>query len=274
VLLLTTNALESGWVSREIDFARGKGIGRSNSHLLILKAEDVAVPEAARSVGKVVDCDRIWWSRGISEELFGAIYGREGRRAWLSHESGDRVSEGDTLRYGDLGTDAGTVVAFDWTSSPCSDSDFRRRDLSWCLEYRRRSGERVRVAGGGEEKPADLDMRLGDRIAFVKLRRRWGNDLGTGLPLWMRSDDLNVSPDAVLDRYFGALEVNDDFRPAKGRMHKRGVDALGRVIADVHLQGRHGEWRRLEAPEWAMLKKDVDSEQVLHRLTSVELGWA
>ena len=117
-------------------------------------------------------------------------------------------------------------------------------------------------------------MRRGDRIAFLKLHRRWGNGLQKGLPLWMRSDDLEVTPDAVLDRYFAALEVNADFSPTKGQMRKTGVDALGRVTAVVHIQGSDGIWRTLEAVEWAMLTEDVDSKELLHRLSRVEWEWA
>jgi hypothetical protein len=274
VLLLTKTALESEWVTREINFALSKGVGQNNSHMLVLKAEDVAVPGIIQSAGTIIDCDGLWWSRGISEELFAAIYKRQGRKAWLSRRPGVQVRDGDVLYYGDLVTNAGTVVSFDWNTSPCSDSDFRRNDLSWSLEYRSHSGETVRISGGGEDKPADLEMQHGHRIAFINLHRRWGNDLGTGLSLWMRSDDLTVNPDVVLDRYFESLGVNYEYTPTEGQMRKTGVDAFGRVTAIYYLKGRDGQWRRLDAIAWAMLRRDMNMHQVLERFNDVEYEWS
>lgn len=277
VLLLTAASLQSDWVNREIDFAVAKGIGRADSHILILKAADVAVPERARSAAKVIDCDGMWWSRGISEELFAAIYGREGRKSWLARESATPASKGETLSYGDFAAEAGTVVSFTWNTSPCPGSDFRRKDLSWLLEYKKPSGKKVKVAGGGEDKPADLDMRPNDRIAVATLHSRWGTQLRRGLPLWMRSDDLKVCANTVLDRYFEALEVNFGCSPAIRRFRKMGVDAWGRVTAIPSWICSDGQSRTLESFYWAMLRKGVDSRNLLEQLSRVKstelIGW-
>jgi TIR domain len=264
-LLLTKSALESDWVSREIEFAMDKRDCHKDFHILILRTEDVVVPKVAQSVGKVIDCDRIWWSRGISEELFAAIYGRQGRRAWLGEQRGTLVIEGNTLGYRHLATDSGTVVSFDWTTSPCFDSDFRRKDLSWCLEYTPHGGGTSRVVGGGENKPADLDMRPGDRIAFINLRRRWGCSIEGTLPLWMRGDNLTVTPDVVLDRYYEALEINDEFVPTKIQMKRMGRDAWGRTLAPVAFQSGDGQWRNYTDLLRTMLREKVDSAELARR---------
>ena len=267
LLLLTENSLASGWVGSEIEYALAKGMRGTDRDIVILKAADVAVPDVAASVAKVVDCDGIWWSRGISEELFAAIYGREGRKAWLSRQPGTLASSGEILSYGDLGTEAGTVVSFSCSVSPYPDCDFRRKDIAWSLQYAKRSGELVHVSGGGEQMPADLDMQPGNRIAFVRLHRRCEMDLQIGLPLWMRSDDLEVTPDFVLDRYFDALEVNRTFRPTRLRAEPAGADALGRMTIRLNFQGSDGQWRIYEALAWALIRNDFSAEQLLRQLT-------
>ena len=271
VLVLSKHALESDWVEREIDAAVANGVGRGTSHLLLLKTAEVPLPEAISAAGKVVDCDGIWWSRGISEELFAAIYGRKGRKTWLGDQPGTSFSEGHVLHYEDFATDAGTVTSFDWRASPCTSGSFRRKDISWSLEYERRSGETVRVVGGGEDKPADLGMTKGNRIASVKLHRRWGVDLMQPLPLWMRSDSLALSPDAVLDHYFAELDVNDEFRPSRARRHEHGFNALGRELRTADFQDSDDRWRTYETLAWAMLKRGTDPKLLLRQLTAVGL---
>jgi len=98
-------------------------------------------------------------------------------------------------------SDAGVVVAFDWSfeSGSC------RESLRWQIDYRRRDGTLCRDAGGGIGRAADLAMKPGDRVAFYKVRWRHGSHVLEGPDLWMRSSDLGLTSDMVLDQYFRTL---------------------------------------------------------------------
>ncbi len=267
LLLLTKSSVASRWVSREIEYAAERQDQQSDFHILILKADEVAVPEMFLKVGKVIDLDKIWWSRGISEELFASIYGRSGRRAWLRLQHGAPAAEGKTLGYRDFAADSGTVVNLDWTTSQFSGSDFRSKELSWQLDYLTRDGTANRIVGGGEKQPVDLDMHPGDRIAFINLRRRWGCTIEEPLPLWMRGDDLAISPDLVLDRYYEAMEVNHAFAPSESRLQLQGRNVWGRTLAVKTYRSTDGRWRDYCDILWAMLRKDVDAADLLRRLS-------
>lgn len=229
LLLLTKAALDSDWVAREIDFALHKRRSDDDFHLLVLKADDCPVPSSVTSTCRVVDCDGIWWSRGINEELFAAIYGRPGRRAWLEAEPAHSSIAGDVLTYDDLATDAGTVVRFSWSFNETRSPHASGNDVSWSLEYERRPGEVRQVTGHGKEQPVDLDMQSGDRVGFIKVRRRKGSDFRFGLPLWMRSNQLNVTTDSVLDRYYGVLAPKEPAAAAKPPASQR----IGPPAADA-----------------------------------------
>jgi TIR domain len=69
VLVLTENALASGWVKRELEFAAKRGVGSGDSRIVMLKAQDVSVPHDVRAASTIVDCDGAWWSSGIAEGL-------------------------------------------------------------------------------------------------------------------------------------------------------------------------------------------------------------
>ena len=266
-LLLTKEALRSDWVSREIEFATQMREARADFRILVVKAEDVPVPEVASAVGTIIDCDGIWWSGGVSEELFAAVYGRQSRKAWIAAEQGAVLArEGVVLRYGDLATEAGIVERFDWGISLHEGSDFRRRNVQWSLAYRRAGGEIGKVSGAGEREPADLGMRPGDRIAFMTLHRHCGSSFQDGRPLWMRSGDLKLTPDEVLDRYYEALEINRQFSPIDTRVTFGRPDTWKRVVSNLEVQSCDGEWHHYPDVLWAMLRKGVAAEELAEQI--------
>ena len=154
----------------------------------------------------MIDCNDIWWSNGLNEELYAAIFGRQSRRAWLATlPAGAPVDKGRTIGYGDFELESGTVVRFDWAAHPDPSTTSAGNDIHWQLEYTTRSGEQRRVTGGGEEDPVDLGMRPGDRVGYFKVRWRHGSHVLSVLGLWMRSADFAVTSDTVLDQYFATL---------------------------------------------------------------------
>jgi hypothetical protein len=236
--------------------------GRKEFQIVAIKAENVSVPDV---VSKVVDCDGVWWSRGIAEELFAVVYGREPRSTWIHKENPPGVRVSDVLRYGDLATEAGTAVGLDYRITPCSGNALRHNDLSWKLEYRKPSGERCRVTGGGEVEPIDLGIQPGDRIAFMRLHRRWGNDIRRPRSLWMRSAVITISPDNVLDTYFDALDLNPSFTPTQVTVENRGLDIWGRRLGDAFFDGPDVT-REYTDLWWALLRKDVNAHQLTETL--------
>lgn len=202
VVLWTEHAAHSAWVRQEFRWAHEMRRRRPAFHLILLKLRDVPIPPQLSNVCTVIDCNRIWWSNGLNEELYAAVFKRQPRRAWLASLSrGAPVSEGTTIGYDDFVSDAGVVVAFDWSfeSGSC------RESLRWQIDYRRRDGTLCRDAGGGIGRAADLAMKPGDRVAFYKVRWRHGSHVLEGPDLWMRSSDLGLTSDMVLDQYFRTL---------------------------------------------------------------------
>lgn len=268
VLLLTKEAIASGWVRREIGFAKRMCDSHEGFRILVVKTDKVPVPKSIKAVSTIIDCDGIWWSRGISEELFGAVYSRQDRRVWITAGQPDTPArEGLVLRHGDLASEAGTVERFEWSSSAFEGSDFRRKDVKWTLAYRRVKGEISYVSGGGEREPADLEMHPGDRIAFINLHRRWGSDFRDGCPLWMRSSELTLTPDEVLDRYYQALEINYLFSASDTRQTPdEQPDTWRRVIAVIEVQSGDGEWRSDADVVWAMLRNGVTADRIAEQV--------
>ena len=202
VILWTEHAADSDWVRKELKWAQELGQSRPGFELILLRLRDVAVPTALDDVCTVIDCDQVWWSNGLNEELYAAVFKRPPRREWLaSLSTGTLVSEGTMIGYDDFLSDAGVVVAFDWSF----DSGSRRDSLRWQLEYRRRDGAVCRETGGGVDRAADLAIKPGDRVGFFKVRWRHGSHVREGPDLWMRSSDLALTSDMVLDHYYEAL---------------------------------------------------------------------
>ncbi|HEY3496649.1 MAG TPA: toll/interleukin-1 receptor domain-containing protein, partial [Polyangiaceae bacterium] len=166
VSLWTEHAAQSAWVKLELTWAEKLRRSRPDFEVIVLKLRDLEVPADLQAQCTVIDCNEIWWSNGLNEELYAAVYRRQPRRAWLAAlQPGAPVSAGTTIGYDDFISDSGVVVQFDWTSDPA-----HAESLQWRLEYRRRDGSQRRVTGGGSDSAADLGMKPGDAIGFFKVR--------------------------------------------------------------------------------------------------------
>jgi hypothetical protein len=195
VVLWTEHAAYSEWVKRELLWASELRRHHADFHVILLKLRDVEIPGDIRTDCLVIDCNDIWWSNGLNEELYAAIFRRQTRREWLAElPPGAPVSKGTTIGYNDFASDSGTAVRFEWKAS--------RRDIQWKLEYRRRDGRHAHAAGRGKSQPVDLEIKPGSRIGFFKVRWRHGSHVLHGPDLWMRSGDLMITSDSVLDDYF------------------------------------------------------------------------
>ncbi len=202
VMLWTEHAAASDWVRQECSWAHELGQSRQPFHLILLKLRDVPVPAELTEIFAVVDCNDIWWSNGLNEALYAAVFDRQPRSAWLETLAGDApVSQGTTIGYDDFESDAGIVAAFDWSFHEVS----RAESLRWQLDYRRKDGTLHHDAGGGRDHAADLAMKPGDRVGFHKVRWRHGSHFVEWPDLWMRSADLRLTSDNVLDDYYATL---------------------------------------------------------------------
>jgi TIR domain len=186
LVLLTQASVNSDWVRREIDWAADKANKEESFHLILLKLEEVPVPKPPAGTYHVVDCSGL--STGeIREELYAAVYKRQGRRKWLEEQKRrgwPGYSEGIS-GYDHLRSESGIATALRWI----------REDgkLRWVLEYNV-EGVAQKTEGGEREGPiVDLGIRPGDRIGFFMFNRE--------KPLWMRSDNLGISPNAVIGAY-------------------------------------------------------------------------
>jgi hypothetical protein len=204
VVLWTEHAADSEWVKRELFWARELRRRRADFHVILLRLRDVDVPKELHTDCLVIDCNDIWWSNGLNEELYAVIFRRPPRREWFAKlPPGAPASKGTTIGYDDFASDSGTAVRFDWGATYEFPSGSLRNDVQWKLEYRRRDGRHVQVAGGGANQTADLGIKPGDRIGFFKVRWRHGSHFLHGPDLWMRSGDFAITSDSVLDEYFG-----------------------------------------------------------------------
>jgi hypothetical protein len=240
VLLLTREAAESPWVRRETEWAAEQAAGGGDFRFIVLRLADVPLPEPARAAA-VIDGEGLWKSNGINEELFAALLGREGRRAWRDRQPGLREAEAadpGVFRYADFQSDGGVAVDFTWK--------LRRRGLwsrarivDWRLTYR--AGEQTRqVRGAGEDAPVDLGIRPGDRVGSYVCRRRWGTSLADGVLLWMRTHDPAVTSDTVLDAYYQAYGGDAMPEVEERVMRVRGRDVYGRSLAELWLRTADG----------------------------------
>jgi hypothetical protein len=201
VVLWTEHAAQSDWVKREFLWADELRRSRPAFDMILLKLRNVEVPAELSAKCSLIDCNDIWWSNGLNEELYAAVFRRQPRHAWLaSLPTSAPVSAGTTIGYSDFVSDSGVVVKFDWAFDKSHPESLR-----WQLEYRQRDGTQRHVTGGGSQSAADLAMKPGNPIGFFKARWRHGSHFLAGPDLWMRSKDLGITSDMVLDQYYETL---------------------------------------------------------------------
>jgi len=185
-VLLTQASVASSWVQREIDWAMEKGRKDERFHLILLNLEGVAPPRVVIEARTMIDCEGLEFGE-IKEELFAAVYQRTGRRRWVEEQKrrGWNFRGTQKCGYKHLMSDGGTAIALRWIT----DGDSFR----WVLDFEAEPGIRKSAAGRGPWQVVDLDIRAGDRVGCASL--------GLWSPIWMRSNDLDVSMGDVVTKY-------------------------------------------------------------------------
>jgi hypothetical protein len=193
----------------------------------VLKLADVSFPEVAPTDALLIDGNGLWRTNGINEELFGGLIRGDSRRRWA--EQAGLPSDTDHYTYADFESDGGIATNFEWNR----DAKSRTGKLQWALTYDQDGSEKV-ILGQGEQSPVDLGIRPGDRVGSFVSHYRWGTQISAGVPVWMRSEDLDVTADRVLDRYYeeiGADQISTE--GAELELRVRGEDMYGRALSDL-----------------------------------------
>jgi hypothetical protein len=189
VVLLTRDSISSGWVKREIEWAREKAEKEEGFHLVALKLDDSPTPASVRGTAHLVD------GSGLSdgeffEELYAAVYKRRGRLQWLGEQSrrDARPEEAGRNWAERWRSDYGVAKELRWTK--------KGNDIRWVLEYKR-DKKLHRVEGGGERQVVDLGIRPGDRVGYFV----FSHSTDPFTSVWMRSEDLRLLPNTVVRDY-------------------------------------------------------------------------
>ena len=191
LVLLTQASVDSHWVKKEVASAVAKG-GQwgQDSHLVCLNLEGVRPPDQVPRED-IIDCRNLSIGE-ILEELYGAVYKRDGRRKWLDEQRRRGWREelpNRSLEYEHLRSDGGVADALK--------VDRQRGRVHWVLDYSEAQPDGSKVSrkaeGLGENAIVDLEIRSGDRVGFFMFLDQ--------IPLWMRSGDLTLDPFDVKRRY-------------------------------------------------------------------------
>jgi hypothetical protein len=191
LLLLTQASADSRWVKMEVASAAAKEERwGQDSHLVCLNLEGVRPPDQVPSED-IIDCRNLSVGE-ILEELYGAVYKRDGRRKWLDGQRKHGWREelpNRSFEYWHLQSDGGVADALK--------VDRQRGRVHWVLDYSepQPDGSNVsrRAEGLGENAIVDLGIRSGDCVGFFMFLDQ--------IPLWMRSSDLTLDPFDVKRRY-------------------------------------------------------------------------
>ena len=187
LVLLTRASAASKWVSDEIAWAAERAREDENFHLLLLNLEAGSIPPVGVAPAFTLYCKGLDFGV-VLEELFAMIDGRPGRSVWReeqmargwepSPEPARRQREG-------VKTEAGVAEKLA--------IEFRFGEIYWRLSYYTNEGVLKEAEGQGLDEVVDPRISKGDRIAFY---------MHNGIfPLWMRSDDLTLTPGDVMRDY-------------------------------------------------------------------------
>lgn len=206
VLLWTKAAKESSWVRKEISWALEKASQERDFHFVVLKLDKEPVPTDLLEPRHVVDCYDLGPINGINEELFAAVTGRQGRTAWIEEHRRRGVEvplekDQGSSGYEPFRSDSGTAISLrHWEEEG---------EFCWQLDYEK-DRRLHRVFGRGEKQAVDLKIRSEDYVGFFVCNRTMlGARFLPGIPLWMRSRDLSIRPEEVLDAYRQRSKATD-----------------------------------------------------------------
>jgi TIR domain-containing protein len=196
ILLWSKAAKGSSWVRREIQWATEKATHDRDFHFVVLKIDGESVPVDLIDAQYVIDCHDLDPINGVNEELFAAVTRRPGRVAWAKENQrrGFEIEKDHTVSgYEPFASDSGVAITLRrWEENG---------DLHWELAYEK-DRRLHKVRGRGEERAVDLGIKAQDYVGYFVCRRNlWGIRWMPGIPVWMRSQDLNISPEEVVAAY-------------------------------------------------------------------------
>jgi hypothetical protein len=241
--VLSKAAIGSAWVMREISWADEAAKRESDFHIIVLKLDESDVPIGNASYASVIDCRGLHRGVGISEELYAAIYRRKGRRQSLTDARFQSLLSDDELglKVEDFDADCGRALQFSWRVDGES-------GISWTLTYQHVA--RVeKLQGAGLSEPVDLDIAPGDLIAWHNCHRRLGVHYGRASRLAMRSNRLELTPDAVLQRYYAVTFAqcpNLRYESKSLVIVPHGEDSFGRLLSSVMCECQDGQLRHVD----------------------------
>lgn len=187
LVLLTRASAASEWVLDEIAWAAEKAEENENFHLLLLNLEGRPLPPVGVAPAFTLNCQGLDLGV-ILEELYALIDRRPGRSLWREEQRArgwglsPETARGDAA---DVETQAGVAENLVL--------ELRFGEIHWVLFYYTSEGVPKKAEGHGLEEVVDPGISKGDRIAFY---------MHNGIfPVWMRSDDLTLTPNDVMRDY-------------------------------------------------------------------------
>lgn len=244
LLLLSSAAVTSDWVGKEIAWAAERSRANPNFTPIVLKTDESPIPASLQSRAVIISVDGLWSAKGLQEELYSAIFCREGRLAWLKSGPflGPTGVQEAPLTFSDFRSQAGEVTSLRWNGH------------RWRLRYITDKQEQ-RAEGSGTWEAVDPSVKPGDHIGFFVCRWRRGMHIDAGVQLWMRSDALTHTPDAVLDAYYSRIGRSTAPRVKNAAYELKGEDAYGRKVCQMMLETTTG---RMSYQEYAMVYYNSD----------------
>jgi hypothetical protein len=108
-------------VEREVAAAARRAAADPRFKAILLKMDETPVPKELTALGSLVDSDDLWYTQGLNEEIFAALHGYEGRKAWIAVNAAAGYAEDPTgeqrLRYHDRVLPSGIARLLDWSVS-------------------------------------------------------------------------------------------------------------------------------------------------------------
>lgn len=195
LLMWSAAAADSSWVRKEITWAAERAVQDPDFRFIVLKMDETPIPSGLVESRHVIDCCDLWPVNGINEEVFAAVTGRSGRVDWRNiHRQHGLIippDEGST-GYEPFRSESGVADAL----------RYWREDGELCWELQYHVGSVPKIAlGRGEEEVVDLGIQPGGYVGFYICHRAPLVRFWPGVPVWMRSGDLNLRPENVLAEY-------------------------------------------------------------------------
>lgn len=195
ILLWTETASKSDWVQKEIACATERAAEDPEFRFVLCKLDETPVPADLAAAHRIVDCNGLWPVNGINEELFAAVIGRSGRSTWIEEHRRRGlliIPDQGSLGYEPFRSDSGRAVSLrHWEEGG---------EFQWQLDYEK-DGVSHTAVGRGSGEAVDLAIRPGDYVGFYICHRAPLGRFWPGVPVWMRSAELEIKPDEIVAEY-------------------------------------------------------------------------